>query len=443
MADQTTDPNTTIAQAAAAAAAASSTTASASAQSAASSAASANLNATNAGASARDAANAAAVLQSVVSTLNSLWLGDLTVAPTTGAGGGALNIGAQYRDISQSPPVLMVYTGTNGWQPELDGAAAAQLAALESAEAAAGSAASAQAAAKSAGAASAASDNAAASATGAAQTLAQTKQVLNQSTSVIASAQAWATSMTEVGGVDYSAKYYATQASNFAANAQTHLNNASQYAANANNSASMAGNSATAAINAAAAAAKSANLVSGFVTGSELPISTLQDDDTVAVVREGVLFTTKYSTFADAIRTGVLEASNNLSDIADPVKALNNIGAAPQAGFLSQLVTASSTSSLAVSTTFSFTPVVDGKIAVIAQGGAYGYSTGSITHDFSTINGATSLGSQGNTASGNLAITSGQFGVTAGTPVTITLTQTAPTGTTTNQLSSLFAFLPN
>jgi hypothetical protein len=442
MADQTTDPNTTIAQAAAAAAAASSTTASASAQSAASSAASANLNATNASASARDAANAAAILQSVVSTLSSLWLGDLTEAPTTGAGGGALKIGAQYRDISQSPPVLMVYTA-NGWQPEVDGAAAAQLSALQSAEAAANSEASAQAAAKSAGSASAASDNAAASAIGAAQTLAQTKQVLNQGTAVIATAQAWATSMSEVGGVDYSAKYYATQASSFAANAQTYLNNASQYAANAANSSSTAGNSATAAMNAAAAAAKSANLVSGFVTGSELPISDLDDDDTVAVVREGTLYTAKYSALAAAIRAGMLEASKNLSDVTDASEALANIGAAPQAGFLSQLVTASSTSSLTVSTTFSFTPTVDGKIAVIAQGGAYGYSTGSIGQEFTTIDGAANLGSQSNAASANLAITSGQFGVTAGTPVTLTLTQTAPTGTATNQLSSLFAFLPN
>jgi hypothetical protein len=442
MADQSTDPNTTIAQAAAAAAAASSTTASASAQTAATAAASANLNATNASASARDAANAAAILQGVVSTLNSLWIGDLTEPPTTGPGGGALKIGAQYRDISQSPPVLMVYTGS-GWQPEQDGAAAAQLAALESAEAAANSDASAQAAAKSAGAASAASDNAAASAVAAAQTLDQTKQVLNQGTAVIASAQAWATSMTEIGGVDYSAKYYATAASNYAANAQTYLNNASKYATNASNSASAAGNSASAAINAANDAAKSAQLVSGFVTGSELPVTDLQPDDSFAVVREGLFGRVSYSTLAGAVRTGTLSAGNNLSDVVDPAEALNNIGAAPQAGFLSQLVTASSTSSLTVSTTFSFTPTVDGKIAVIAQGGAYGYATGSIDQEFTAVDGATNLGSQSNAASANLAITSGQFGVTAGAPVTITLTQTAPTGTTTNQLSSLFAFLPN
>jgi hypothetical protein len=442
MADQSTDPNTTIAQAAAAAAAASSTTASASAQSAASSASSANLNAIKAMTAAEDAANTATFLQSVVSTLNSLWIGDLTTAPTIDPSGGALKIGAQYRDISQSPPVLMVYTA-NGWQPEQDGAAAAQLAALESAEAAANSDASARAAARSAGSASAASDNAAASAVAAAQTLDQTKQVLNQGTSAIASAQAWATSMTEIGGVDYSAKYYSVAASNYAANAQTYLNNASKYATNASNSASAAGNSATAAINAATDAAKSAQLVSGFVTGSELPLSDLEADDSFALVREGLFGRVSYATLAGAARTGMLSASSNLSDVSNPAEALNNIGAAPQAGFLSQLVTASSTSSPAVSTTFSFTPTVDGKVAVIAQGGAYGYSTGSITQEFTTIDGATNLGSQGNTASANLAITSGQFGVTAGTPVTLTLTQTAPSSTTANQLSSLFAFLPN
>jgi hypothetical protein len=442
MADTSTDPNTTIAQAAAAAAAASASTASVSAQSAASAAASANQDAINASASSQSAADAAAILQTAVSTLNNLWLGDLTAAPTTGAGGASLKIGTQYRDISQTPPVLMVYT-SNGWQPEQDGAAASQLAALESAEAAANAAASAKAAAKSAGAASAASDNAAASAVAATQTLNQTKQVLSQGTAAIASAQAWATSMTEIGGVDYSAKFYATQASNYASNAQTYLNNASKYATNAANSASSAGNSATTAVNAASSAAQSAELVSGFVTGAELPLLDLQDADSFAVVRDGVFERTSLATIAGAVRTGMLSAGKNLSDVTNKAEALSNLGAAPQAGFLSQLVTANSTSSLTVSTTFSFTPTVDGKIAVIAQGGAYGYSTGSISQKFSTVDGATNLGTQSNTASANLAITSGQFGVTAGTPVTITLTQTAPSGTTTNQLSSLFAFLPN
>jgi hypothetical protein len=336
----------------------------------------------------------------------------------------------------------MIYTA-DGWIVDTGTSGSATLAAVQAAESAAQAATAQAAAAGFAGAASASADNAAASVVQAAASVAQAQAAVSTGNAVIAKAQAWANQLGDkVQGVDYSAKYYAGQSANYAANAQNYLNSASRFATNAGNSASAASNSATTATNAAATATAAAALVDGFVTGSETDAGVLQDDDSFAVARGGVLHSTKLSAMAQSMRDGLLNAENNLSDVGDSAEALANVGGAPLAGFLSQLVTASSTSSLTVSTTFSFTPTVDGKVAVLAQGGAYGYTTGSMSQEFTTVTGAMNLGSQGNASASNLATTSAQFAVTAGVPVTLTLSQTAPTGTSNNQMASLFIFLP-
>jgi hypothetical protein len=384
----------------------------------------------------------ASTLQSSIASLNKYWLGGHNTPPTTDNNGDPLQFGAEYEDTSQSPAVLMIYTA-DGWIVDTGTSGSATLAAVQAAESAAQAATAQAAAAGFAGAASASADNAAASVVQAAASVSQAQAALSTGNAVIAKAQAWATQLGDkVQGADYSAKYYAGQSANYAANAQNYLNSASRFATNAGNSASAASNSATTATNAAATATAAAALVDGFVTGSETDAGALQDDDGFAVARDGVLHSTKLSVMAESMRAGLLNAENNLNDVADAAEALANVGGAPLAGFLSQLVTASSTSSLTVSTTFSFTPTVDGKVAVMAQGGAYGYTTGSMSQEFTTVNGATSLGSQGNTSASNLAMTSAQFAVTAGVPVTLTLSQTAPTGTSSNQMASLFIFLP-
>lgn len=106
--------------------------------------------------------------------------------------------------------------------------------------------------------------------------------------------------------------------------------------------------------------------------------------------------------------------------------------------FASQAVT-NTTSTTTCAITYSFTPPSNGKLLIIGHGGSSG-GTAALSYSYSGI---TLTVGQGNN-SGNQAIGSfiGSGAVTGGTAYAVTLTQTAGSGTATNNLNGLFIFLP-
>ncbi|WP_322069975.1 hypothetical protein [Paraburkholderia bannensis] len=112
---------------------------------------------------------------------------------------------------------------------------------------------------------------------------------------------------------------------------------------------------------------------------------------------------------------------------------------AVQLGQFKSAALASSSSTTTTSVTFSFTPPANGQLLVFAQGGSSGASSGSLAM---SIAGTTFLNQKANNYSYFLATFTAQASLVAGTAYTITVTQTAPAGTTANNLGALFTFLP-
>ena len=113
--------------------------------------------------------------------------------------------------------------------------------------------------------------------------------------------------------------------------------------------------------------------------------------------------------------------------------------AAVQLGqFLSQQVSASS-STTTVTVSFSFTPIANGKLNILAQGG----SAGGTTNLGISISGFSPSKHMENLVNQELECYWASGSVTAGTAYTITLTQTAGSGTTSNNLIAQFLYLPN
>jgi hypothetical protein len=184
------------------ASAASATAADASKTAAAGSAATATTQAGISTTNATAAATSAAQLAAALLSFNKLWLGPHASDPTLDNNGQPLVEGAQYENTSTTPAKIRIYHN-GAWQDSSADAEAATASAQASATAASGSAGAAStsqgAAATSAGQASTSAGNASASAT---------------------LAQNWASQTAGlVGGVDYSARYYASQASTSAASA--------------------------------------------------------------------------------------------------------------------------------------------------------------------------------------------------------------------------------
>lgn len=302
----------TDASASAASADASATTAATSAtQSGVSASASAASSIASAGSAAQSSASAsqaqgyAATLQAAIATFNAQWLGPHTTDPATDNSGNPLQVGAEYLNTTDNPPTIRVYTAT-GWQDQDATAenayANATLAATQAASSATASAGSATAAGNSA-------TNAAGSAT---------------------TAQNWASQSTGmVGGVDYSAKYYAslsaTSATASAGSAAAAGNSATASAA----SATTAGNSATASANSATAAAASAASAQNWASQA------------AGVVGGTAYYSAMYyAQQAAATLSGTLQKANNLSDVASTATALSNIGGIAKANNLSDVANA-------------------------------------------------------------------------------------------------------
>lgn len=230
-----------------------------------------------------------------------------------------------------------------------------------------------------------------------------------------------------------------------AGNAQTYMNNAQSYATQASGAAVAASNAALAATQTAQALSQQLGQLMALLAGTNIELSTLEDEDLVAVAREGQLFNAPYATLKGLIQAGLAQVENNLSDLQDPAQALANLGGVPSTSIKSSLVT-NATASETVSATFSFTPGTDGFLSIIAQGGSAGTTSASVELDIevTTSVGATLLNSDCNgNGTYNLAVFTAQLAVKKGIPVTVSLTQTAPAGTNTNNLSAFFIYLPN
>jgi hypothetical protein len=227
--------------------------------------------------------------------------------------------------------------------------------------------------------------------------------------------------------------------------AQTYMNNAQQYATQASSSAATASSAAASAANIAELFATQSAGIMALITGDAPGVQTFQDEDVLTIVRNGKLYSVPYAAVLAVFEALFLQASNNLDDVPEPATALNNLGGVSKNSIKSSLV-ANTTGSETVSTSFSFTPGTNGVLTVLSQGGSGGTNAVSVGLNIGITQmvGATLLtNQQNNNGSFNLGIFNAQFTVTAGVPVTVTITQTAPTGTTSNQLSSLFIYLPS
>jgi hypothetical protein len=229
-----------------------------------------------------------------------------------------------------------------------------------------------------------------------------------------------------------------------AGNAQTYQNNAQQYATQASSSAAIASGAANQAAQAAQSATQNAAVLLALVSGAGTAITQLRDTDALGVVRTGQLYSVSYSTLKASLQDGLLQASNNLDDVEDAQTALTNLGGVARNSIKSSLVTNSSTDTT-VSTTFSFTPGQDGVLSVLAQGGSNGSTEPAVELVIATTV-TTGCALENDQCNGNgsyqLACYSAQYTVTAGVPVTVTVTQTGPAGTSSNTLASLFIYLP-
>ena len=224
---------------------ASATNAATSATNAASSASTASAAANNASASATSATNAAASSVNNASTATTQASSATTSA--TAAANSATSAASSATSASNSATSATTSATTATTQ-----ASNASNSASSASTSATNATSSANSASTSAGTASTQASNASSSAITAAT------QATNASNSATL-AQNWASQSTGlVGGVDYSAKYYASQASTNASTATTQASNASTSATNANNSAISASGSATTATNQATAAGTSA-----------------------------------------------------------------------------------------------------------------------------------------------------------------------------------------
>jgi hypothetical protein len=227
--------------------------------------------------------------------------------------------------------------------------------------------------------------------------------------------------------------------------AQTYMNNAQQYATQASSSAAAASSAAATASNIAELFATQSAGIMALITGDAPGVQTFEDDDVLTIVRNGKLYSVPYAAVLAVFETIFLQVSNNLSDIADPAEALANLGGVAANSVKSSLV-ANTSSSETVATSFCFTPGADGVLTILSQGGSSGTNAVSVGLDIevTAMKGATLTASQqNNNGSFNLGIFNAQYEVTANTPVSITVTQTAPSGTTASQLSSLFIYLPS
>lgn len=230
-----------------------------------------------------------------------------------------------------------------------------------------------------------------------------------------------------------------------AGNAQTYMNNAQSYALQASNAAASASNAALSAAQTAQALSQQLSQLMALLAGTNVELQDLEPEDSIAVAREGQLFNAPYGMLKGLIQTGLLQAANNLQDLDDPAAALAALGGVASTSIKSSLVT-NSNSSETVSTSFSFTPGTDGFLSIIAQGGSAGTTSPAIELDIEVSKsvGATLLNSDCNgNGTYNLAVFTAQFVVQKGVAVNITLTQTAPPGTNTNNLSAFFIYLPN
>jgi hypothetical protein len=230
-----------------------------------------------------------------------------------------------------------------------------------------------------------------------------------------------------------------------AGNAQSYMNNAQSYATQASSAAATASSAALAATHTADALSQQLAIVMALLAGTSPELGALEDTDAVGIGREGQLYNAPYSVLRDLIRAGRLDATNNLSDVEDSAAALANLGGVASSSIKSSMVT-NQTTSETVSCSFSFTPGTDGFLSIIAQGGSAGTTSPAVELVISVAKsvGATLLNSDCNgNGTYNLAVFTAQFMVKKGVPVTLTLTQTAPPGTNTNNLSAFFIYLPN
>lgn len=237
-----------------------------------------------------------------------------------------------------------------------------------------------------------------------------------------------------------------TDAASLAAgSAQTSMNNALQYATQASSAAATASNAAMTATQAAQAAMQNAGALLALLSGTGLVPQEIREDDALGFGRGGQLYSVTYSMLKKELQANMVLAANNLTDVADAAQALQNLGGVAQSSIKSSLVTNNSNSG-SVSTAFSFTPGTDGLLTVLSQGGSGGTNAVSVSLVIAvaSVEGATLLNSNTNSnGSYNLANFSAQFEVSAGVPVTVVITQTAPQNTTQSNLSSFFIYLPS
>jgi hypothetical protein len=211
-----------------------------------------------------------------------------------------------------------------------------------------------------------------------------------------------------------------------AGNAQTYQNNAQQYATQASSSAAIASGAANQAAQAAQSATQNAAVLLALVSGAGTAITQLRDTDALGVVRTGQLYSVSYSTLKASLQDGLLQASNNLDDVEDAQTALTNLGGVARNSIKSS-------------------PGQDGVLSVLAQGGSNGSTEPAVELVIATTV-TTGCALENDQCNGNgsyqLACYSAQYTVTAGVPVTVTVTQTGPAGTSSNTLASLFIYLP-
>jgi hypothetical protein len=230
-----------------------------------------------------------------------------------------------------------------------------------------------------------------------------------------------------------------------AGNAQTYMNNAQQYATQASTSAATASQAAATASNIAQLFAAQSAGIQALITGDAPPVKAFQDTDVLTIVRAGKLYSVPYAVILSVFEALFLQAGNNLEDVQNPAEALSNLGGVAANSVKSSLVSNTS-SSETVSTSFSFTPGANGLLTILSQGGSGGTNAISVGPQIAVSQavGCTLINSlSNNSGSFNLGIMSAQYSVTKGVPVTITVTQTAPTNTTSSSLSSFFIYLPS
>lgn len=227
-------------------------------------------------------------------------------------------------------------------------------------------------------------------------------------------------------------------------NAQTYMNNAQSYATQASGAAAVASGAAATAAQAAQSATQQAAALLSWLGGTAQLLTKFKDTDSIGFARMGQLYSVSYAALKMDIQSGLVQAVNNLEDVAEPTLALANLGGVAKSSVKSSLVS-NRTTTPSVSTTFSFTPGTDGFLSSISNGGSAGSSSPSMGLDIAvtTTTGCTLLNSQQNgTGSYDFGALFAQFSVQAGVPVTVTITQTAPPGTSNSNLSSLFIYLP-